>query len=282
MFTLAIENHLGELVELTNNPDYTVTRMDGISPPTANINTGENANFDGSIFNSSKLNSRNIVIELFLERDAEASRINLYKYVKVKKACVVYYKNGLRDVKIAGYVENLDADPFALKEAVQISIICPYPYYSSVADLTENFSDEEPLFEFPMDIDENGVEFSRVILSDQTVVTNGGDVECGMIIEFRAFGDVVNPSIYNAETAAGMKINKTLYNGDVLRICTIKGQKSVVYIHNGVQSNALNSLDRGSVWLTLESGDNVIAYTADSGESDLVCALTYNTLFEGV
>lgn len=282
MFTLAIENHLGEKIQLSGNPDYSITSVTGISPPYAYVNLSENANSDGGTFNSSKMTSRNIVIELAMEGDAEASRINLYRYVKVKKNCVVYFKNGRRDVKIAGYVESFECNPFEQKEMAQISIICPNPYFRNVEDEEENFSEEEPLFEFPMDVPEEGVELSRIILNDQTVITNDGDVATGMVIELRAFGEVVNPSVYNAETYDTMKINKTIDNGDVIIISTVKGQKSVTYIHSGVRTNILNDLDRSSVWLELESGDNVINYTADDGEENLECSIVYSELYEGV
>ena len=61
MYTLAIENHLGEKIRLSGNPDYSITNVTGISPPYANISLSENATMDGGTFNVSKLTSRNIV-----------------------------------------------------------------------------------------------------------------------------------------------------------------------------------------------------------------------------
>ena len=90
-----IENHLGEKIRLSGNPDYSITNVTGISPPYANISLSENATMDGGTFNVSKLTSRNIVIELAMEGDAEKSRIALYRYVKAKKKCVAVLEDYL-------------------------------------------------------------------------------------------------------------------------------------------------------------------------------------------
>lgn len=282
MYTLTIENHLGEQLQLTQNPNYNIINIDGLNPPTANINTAVNANFDGSSFKSSRLNERNIVIQLTIEGDIESNRIALYQYFKNKKQCKIYYTNGEREVYIVGYVESFECNFFSQKETAQISIICPRPYFINQSQVDISFSSVTALFEFPFSIAAAGIEFSSLQLGTEEVIVNSGDVETGMTITFVATGTVENPTIYNVQTNEYIKVNLTMEVGDMVEINTTKGTKGVYYTSNGATTNAINDLDRGSTWLQLESGDNVVLYTADAYSENLMCEIAYNNLYEGV
>lgn len=282
MFTLAIENAKGNRLRLTQNPNYTLVSVDGLAPVKANINTAVNANFDGSTFKSSRLQNRNIVIMLAVEGAVETNRIELYKFVKVKQEITVYVTNGTRDVFIKGYVENMQVGIFAEKQMVQISVICPNPYFSNVNENHEDFSNIQGLFEFPFDIDENGISFSEIVTDAEVNVQNLGDVPTGMIIEFRAIGAVVDPAIYNTGTGQFMKLITTMSDGDVIQINTNKGEKGVLKISDGTVSNILNVLDPSSTWLELEPVDNIMMFTATSGAINLQCSVYHDFKYEGV
>ena len=284
MFTLSIENHKGDIIQLSQNPSYSIISIEGLTPPNANINSAENANFDGATYKSSRLNTRNIVITLAIEGNAEENRINLYKYVKVKRQCTVYFANGTRDVSISGYVESMNCPLFDKKEIAQISIVCMNPYFVNVVNELVEFSIVEALFEFPFSVEESGMAFSELVVNKEMNIINPGDVSTGMIIEFQAIGTVENPTIYNVGINDSMKVNITMNDGDVIQINTNKGQKGVVLISGGVQTNMINDLELSgsSPWLQLESGDNVMLYTADINPQYLECFISYNDLYEGV
>jgi hypothetical protein len=282
MFTLAIENAKGNRLRLTQNPNYTLVSVDGLAPVKANINTAVNANFDGSTFKSSRLQNRNIVIMLAVEGAVETNRIELYKFIKVKQEITVYVTNGTRDVFIKGYVENMQVGIFAEKQMVQISVICPNPYFSNANENHEDFSNIQGLFEFPFDIDENGISFGEIVTDVEVNIQNLGDVPTGMIIEFRAIGAVVDPAIYNTGTGQFMKLITTMSDGDVIQINTNKGEKGVLKISDGTVSNILNVLDPSSTWLELEPVDNIMMFTASVGAINLQCSVYHDFKYEGV
>lgn len=282
MYTLTIENHKGEQLQLTQNPNYTVTSVEGLPPPRANINTAINANFDGSTFRSSRLNERNIVVTLAIEGNVEANRINLYQYIKAKKKCIVFYKNGTRDVSIVGYVESMEIEIFNEKEMVQISIICPQPYFRDVIKTLLDMSATSAMFEFPFAIEEEGMEFSTLAVGTESIVQNLGDVETGAVIVFHATGTASNPVIYNLDTAEFFKVNIDMSAGDLLVISTIKGEKTVAAILSGIEWNYINSMVQGSSWIQFESGANTMLYNADSHPENLECMISFNNLYEGV
>ena len=153
MFTCKIENSDGAVYVLTGDePVYQVIKIEGLNPPKAQINTTTIVGLDGAMFNSSKLESRNIVLTIRINGDVETNRQNLYQYFRTKEACTFYYTNQNRDVYIQGYVESVVCDLFSKSELAQISIICPSPYFKSLDEIVSDISNSLALFTFPFSI----------------------------------------------------------------------------------------------------------------------------------
>ena len=91
MYSLSVENTYGDILELTNNPAYCITNVDGIDPPDATINTARNAGADGSVFNSAYMNNRTITITMAINGPAEANRIELYRSVCTTQTALDQY-----------------------------------------------------------------------------------------------------------------------------------------------------------------------------------------------
>lgn len=152
MYTLIAENKYGQQLELTDNENYVITSIEGLDPPDATINTSKNANADGSVFNSSYVNDRQIIITMAINYPAEENRITLYQYFKTKMPITLYYENDTRDVYINGYVQNFTVDFFAKKQVAQITIQCPKPLFNDVNENSQTLSQVASLFEFPFEI----------------------------------------------------------------------------------------------------------------------------------
>lgn len=149
------QNKYGEQLELTHNEAYVIESIEGIDPPEAVINTTRNANADGSVFNSSYVDNRTIIITLAINGPAESNRINLYKYFKAKYPVRLYYQNGTRDVYIDGYVKNIQIGLFEKKQIAQIIILCPEPFFNGSEDTITDFTSVNALFEFPFSVEES-------------------------------------------------------------------------------------------------------------------------------
>lgn len=282
MFTLICENSRGQRINLTKCHDYKVTKIDGLTPPTANINTTKVALGDGSIYNSSVVNERNIVITLYVTGDIERNRQRLYSIFKTKQMCRVYFKNQRRNVYTDGYVESFEATIFEKKQMVQISILCPSAYFTSVDQKEYTFSWTTDGFEFPFSIAESGIEFGKIENISTINVYNGGDIDTGITIEMRANGTVLNPVLINTQTGEKMAINYSLSSGDIVRITTYRGQKRIYLTHEGTTTNIINRLSSDSRWFTILVGDNLFAYQASSGGSNLDVRFIFSELYEGV
>lgn len=282
MYQLIVENEKGEQLELTNNRNFDVLDVSGTNPPTAAINTVNVAGFDGSRFNSSRVEQRNIVITLNIHHPIEANRLTLYNFFRVKRWVKLYYKNDHRDVYIVGYVESLENNPWTQLQQPQISIICPQPFWLSAADTAVKFSNSQALFEFPFSIPAEGIEFSR-LLTVATAVVDVGEIDTGGIIQFHAqTNQILNPKFYNRTTQEFFGVDWDMYEGDVITVNTQQGEKSVTLLRDGVTSNLLADRTEGSSWVTFVAGVNELSYGADEGAANLDVTLTITQKFEGV
>lgn len=283
MYTLIVQNKYGEQLELTHNPAYEIVSIEGLDPPDSTINKTHNADFDGSTFNSSYMNERVITITMAINSPAEANRINLYHYFKTKFPVRLFYKNGVRDVYIDGYIQSMPIAFFDKKQVVQIVVLCPKPHFNGASASIQAFNSVSSLFEFPMDLPAGGVVFSSLSTSEEQSIINNGDVETGVVISIRATGAVVNPKIYNTTTGEHIIINQNLVTGDEIVINTIKGQKSIIlYPNGGGSSNIIGRLVQGSSWLQLIPGDNVSIVTADTNPENMEVYFEVTDQYEGV
>lgn len=63
---------------------------------------------------------------------------------------------------------------------------------------------------------------------------------------------------------------------------TVKGKKSITLLRNGKTTNILNCLDKNADWFQLAKGDNVFAYTAEEGSTNLQFKIENRVIYEGV
>lgn len=282
MFNLSVRNTKGEILDLTNDSRYSLYQIDGLNPTPATLNFSQLANYDGSIYNSGQLGNRNIVLYIKIHNDAESNRINLYKYFQLKKMIRIFYENNTRSVYIDGYVETFEIEYFSMNEIVQISIVCPNPYWKADEETQLDFSNTIDLFEFPFSIPVEGIEFSR-IESITTTYIDSGEIETGITIEFIANSNqILNPKFINRTTQEYFVLNFDMNEGDVIRINTRRGEKSVILIRDAVETNIINNIQTGSKWVHLEPGINELSYECDEGQLNLTVHVITTKCYEGV
>lgn len=300
---ITVTNYLGDSIRLElARPElsgFVVRSITGLGPGKANINMTEVATNDGSLFNSSRISSRNIVISLkYLWKDSiEDVRQLSYKYFPLKKKCSLVIETDNRKVEIEGYVESNDPNIFSSNEESDISIICPFPFFCSVGENSINvtsFGGIEPTFEFPFaneSLTEALLEFGSYQSVAEKNISYEGDADVGMNITIHAVGAAKNITIYNTKTREVMAINTDklaaltgsgIVAKDDIIICTVKGRKSVRLIREGKEMNILNCLEKNPSWFQLSKGDNIFAYTAEEGTNNIQLRIENQVLFEGV
>ena len=282
MFTLKIENRFGDVLELTHNRNYIVTGVEGLNPPKAKINLSDVAGMDGALFNSAKAETRNLVLTVLPQTPVEENRLTLYRFAQVAQWCKIYYSNGSVDVQIEGYVETVNGSLFSKSQTLQISIICPQPYFEGLHEIRNDISSLISMFEFPFAIEAEGIEFSYINHDILSTVVNVGDVPTGIIIEITARGEVVNPVIYDNLTGRSIGLNITLAERDKIVINTNSGSRSVTLISGNAERNIMNLMKPNPNWFTLLPGENIFSYEADSGVDLMSIVFRHRTKFGGV
>ena len=301
--SVTITNHLGESIKLDLfNPEesgFIIKNIEGLGPVKGNINFKELATNDGSIDNSARLSSRNIVMSLqFMESPTiEETRLKSYKYFPIKRNIKFLIETDSRICETIGRVETNVPTIFSNAEGCQISILCPNPYFYSAGENGTNqtiFYGTEPLFEFPFSnesLTEDLIEFGSIENRTEGTIYYDGDTEIGITIQIHAVGEAEGLVIYNTKTREIMRINddklKSLMGsgiqaGDEITITTSRGEKGIYMLRSGVTTNILNSLEKPIKWFQLSKGDNTFAYTASAGLTNLQFRIENKVIYEGV
>lgn len=302
--SVTITNYLGESVKIVLSEDQPehgmiIKSIDGLGPAKANINVTDLATNDGSLFNSARLDKRNITMQILLTEapDIETSRQRTYKYFPIKKQVEFLIELDNRIAKTTGYVESNEPDIFSKEETMSISLICDYPYFYSAGEGGTNttvFFGVEPLFEFEFeneDLEEPTIEFGSIENETEKTVWYDGDAEVGVVITIHAIGEVRNITIYNTGTREHMEIftdkieqltGKGIVAGDTIIITTIRGSKSIYLLRGGYYTNILNCISKDSDWFQLAKGDNVFAYICEYGSENLEFKIENQVIYEGV
>lgn len=300
---VTVTNYLGESkkfeLAFPEKSGFAVQKIEGLGPSKANVNVTEVSTNDGSLYNSARVNSRNVVLLLrFMPNPKiEDTRQESYKFFPIKKKVRLLIETDNRLCETDGYVENNEPDIFSKEETTQISIICPDPYfYSAGPDGTNTtiFYGVEPLFEFAFSNESTTgklIEFGTIKNETEQTIYYSGDAEIGIVITIHAIGDVSNITIYNIGTRETMRIDTNklkqltgsgMIAGDEIIISTIKGDKSITLLRNGIYTNILNCLDKDADWFQLAKGDNIFAYRAEEGMTNLQFRIENKTVYEGV
>ena len=281
MYSFSIQNEYNMTLALSEMQErYQIMSIAGIDPPSAQIYEVKNAAMDGNVYNDATLEDRIIIVTFAINGPAEDNRIDLYRYLKIKKKHRLYYSNDSRDVYIDGYFENFSINIFDQKEIAQATFRCPDPYFKNTASITEDFSNTVKMFEFPFEIEEP-IPFSEWSEEMRINIINYGDVVTGGIFTIQAIGSVVNPRVSSLSSGEFFEFNMTMIEGDALVINTIEKQKSIKLIRNGVEINAVNYFAPGSDFIQITPGINDFFISASSGVENLTGEVAIDTLYEG-
>ena len=300
--SVTVKNHFGESLKLElTRPEqsgFLIKGIDGLGPGKATVNTTKVATCDGARFNSAFSDQRSIVMSLlFIQTDTEDIedlRHKTYKYFPKTYEVELIVETDKRTGKIKGIVEANEPEIFSNAEGCSITIVCPDPFFYSVNKKEVVFYGVEPAFEFPLEnesLTDPLLELGLIKIKTQEVVYYDGDGSTGIDITIHAVGEASNITIYNIKTRETMNINTdkiasitggTLKSGDVITIKTNVGDKSITLLREGKRYNILNCLGRNPNWFTIAKGDNLFAYTADTGSNNLQFRVAHNVAYDGV
>ena len=283
--TVRAINYRGEIVDMwLRNPEasgFLIFNMDGLGPGKSEIRLTDIITSDGGIYNSSRLPARNITmsVRFFASHGeepitVEQLRHKSYKYFPIKKPVTLVITTDERVCEILGYVESNEPVIFSKETHMQISIICPYPFFydANIGSNVTVFSGVTPLFEFPFEnksLTSKLLYMSKLNRIVEGIVEYTGDSNVGITITIDILNPIFNLTIHKIDTDEKMILDTSrleqmtgqgITAGDRIIIVTVTGEKSATLLRNGVYTNILYIINRDADWFQLSKGENHFAF----------------------
>ncbi len=228
-----------------------ILKIDGLGPVNAEVNTRAFGAIDGEWYAESNVGKRNIVLTVgynsnWARTTIESLRQILYSYFMPKSQIRLrFVSTHMPTVEILGYIENFEPNIFSKDPEVQISIICPMPYF----------------------VDVNAILITGTTLaqdsSEFTTVDYTGSIEAGFILYVeKGMGKELNGQVQilnDSPKQKAMVINGVIVNAEQhLDIGTEPGNKYAQYkfIYETSKQNILGKVTGNSTWFSLSPGPN--------------------------
>lgn len=228
----------------------------------------KNAIGNGTIITGWYMPEREIQIVAKIPRDSVDSTL---RYFKANKNLVMVI--GKRKIDVVAQSVNVNwSTGFYNNPRITIDLIAPDPYFYSTSDFGENIAKSTPGFGFPWRYSpDEPVNFGYKMFNDQTIFKNDGDDAVGFKLKIQAVGEVSNVKFENLKTGEYIKVIQTLSKDDELEISTVVGDSYIRF--NG--EDIFDKIDHLSDFFKIKVGDNVLKYSADSGETEMNVYLYY-------
>jgi Phage tail protein len=246
-----------------------IQNIDGLDPVKATIVSSSFAGADGVQYQSSRRDSRNIVITLGLEPDyvvdtVSSLRKRLYGFFMPKSQISMrFYTDEGITVDIDGRVEDFSSPLFTNDPIATISIICS---------------------------DSDFVDINPTVITGSTVSTNidrhvayEGTIETGFVFTLNVNRTLGEFTIYNRtpdQVVRTLDFAASLINGDILTISTVGGSKNVMLNRAGVISSVLYGMSPQSSWVEIFPADNYMRFYATGAA--IPYSLAYTARYGGL
>lgn len=256
--TVEVRNSQGDLLSLPledATAGFIVADIQGLDPVKATLVSSSFAQLDGTQYQSSRREARNIVIRLELDPDYITTSVRdlrnrLYDFFMPKaEVNLRFIMSDDLSVDIMGRVETCESPLFTQNPDIHISVMCFKP----------DFIDLVP------------VELSgeTTATSTETMVPYEGTVEAGIqfvlnvdrtLTEFTFYHRPPDGSLRTLDFAAPLE------DGDVLTISTVPGAKGATLTRDGTDSPILYGISPQSNWIAFSRGENHIRVYAEGDE----------------
>ena len=227
---------------------YTVKKIDGLDPAKADIFTTNNVGQDGAMYKGARTGMRNIVLYLGYNHNYPGRDANVYlrgdiyeRFPPQGKVRMVFHSDNHESIQIEGHVESVQSEIFSRMPDVQISIICPDPYFSSLTRRSTR-----------------GVDGQNVVIPRLGNAPTPFIFRTDKLVEDCDFIQLKNATEQYISIYHPFKANDELY------INTISGEKQAkVYRWATLHANVLQDVRRGNMGMVFDSRNTWLRVITD-------------------
>lgn len=271
-------NKLNESITFSINKPFLLASLDGFSSVTAEINSIKGYSQDGSTYNSTFLDSRQLVIGFSLLADSKEDlmlfRDRIFRVFNPKLGeGYLYYSYAGVERKIKCVPESVPIINIISRRkdcSGEVILIAHNPFFTDIDEKLIELTTWTGGLNFPLNLPFTLKQKGENIKN----IYNDGHVDTPIEIIFK--GPAIDPRIENKTTGEFIQVNRQLTSEDTLYITTEYGNKKVEIERNGVRENAFNYINLNSTFFNLGLGDNLIEYSTKSLESKGVSIKYYN------
>ena len=276
----------GKAITLAWQRPYWIQDVEGLGALEVDVESEKQTDYDGEIYRGAAAAKRNIVITATVippegRTHADIREEFLAFFVPRESGTLYYFDAGVEPKKIEYQTEKVEFEMDGVFRKVKISLLCLDPTFKGEQDDRVEMASVVGLIEWPVELTgpfEVGIKEPSRMAS----VVNPSSVDRGMTITFRAAGEVVHPALTEVSRQQTMRILTTMHDGDEITVTTGPGNKRVRLRRNGTEQDINNLWEFGGTWLQVCPGENIFAYSAESGEDALEIILKSTPAFWGV
>lgn len=245
---LEVRNAAGTLLTLPLqdvSDGYSLKDVTGLDPVKATIVSSSYAGIDGTQYQSSRRDARNLVLKIgftpdWVSNTPKTLRTNLYQWFMTKQYVELrFYEDDGLVVSIVGRVETNASPRFTSDPDATISILCFLPDFIGMTNELVS-SNSVP------DTTESSINYVGTSETGFLLTANVNRTISGFSLYQRGIDGVQNE----------LDFAYSMLAGDVIQISTVPGNKYANLIRAGVTTSALWGVSPYSPWLTLTPGMN--------------------------
>lgn len=256
------------VAEYDGSTPYIVKNIDGVDPVRATISTTSYANQDGGFYQSAKTEMRNIVLTIGYRPDLTSGmsiqeiRRSMYSVFDPKaRVKLRFIDTDEAPVEIEGFVESHETSIFSRDPEVQISILCPDPYFKEIRPVSISSTNNNPVYTSYLGTAETGFLFE-------------------MFVNRNVEGTLLRAYI-NDDNYYDVHYGGALVPGDVLSISTERANKFVRRTRGGETLSVLNGITRGQLSMVISPRTDRL-YVAVGEPRTIPYRITYTPKYIGI
>lgn len=238
---------------------FFITNIDGLEPVKNTLNFTGSVYKPGNYFNSSHAEPRNLVLAIGMNPvssytyNFEEMRSRIYTIFQPAIPVVLeFVSDKFPDgVRIMGYVEDISPSIFTEKPEVQVSMVCPDPYFSDKNPTTLNL---------PTDY----VDLTKYL----------GTAPTPYKLTKTISADVNTPITFGVMNGAEVTLSGGFKAGDVFTLNTDPNRRELYVTRNGTRVDMYNYIHSGTMISMLSSTLDHIYVNAGSMNGQLSSGLT--------
>lgn len=275
MFELSIERLSdGSIIELTEDEGkYQLTQVDGIELPEIDMATYDIASIDGTKVSNIKMPDREITVTLYIRGNVERNRRALHQLCRVRSVMRLHFVTKGGGKYIDGYVKSIDSNRFDNLVEMDLTFICPDPYFKAEQGVIADMSRTYGAFFFPFGM--NRAVAVQDMLRTATI-NSVSENETGIIIRVTFLASASRLRITNADTGEYFELAYGFSDGDILEINTIDGQKDVILYRDDNEYSLIAYVTDGSTFFQLQAGDNRFNYVLNGNPQNVNAEMEFD------